>query len=77
MGSKNLESAAAALTAQRLGEALALEGEDERAASTFARAAAASETLFGDESPQAVASYTGLGLALQRQVNDAGSADLP
>ncbi|CAN0053345.1 unnamed protein product [Hapterophycus canaliculatus] len=77
MGSKNLESAAAALTAQRLGEALAIEGEDERAASAFGRAAAASEALFGDESPQTVASLTGLGLALQRQgvrLTDAVSA---
>lgn len=72
MGSKKLDSPGAALTAQRLGEALALEGEDERAAVAFARAASASEALFGSESPQAVASFTGLGLALQRQVNEAG-----
>lgn len=66
--SKNLESSGAALSAQRLGEALALEGEHERAAEAFGRAVAASELVFGHESAEAVASLTGLGLALNQQV---------
>ncbi|CAM9403586.1 unnamed protein product [Pylaiella littoralis] len=65
--SNKLESSAAVLTAQRLGEALALKGEDELAASAFARAFASSEIRFGPGSAQAVASLTGRGLALLRQ----------
>ncbi|CAB1104457.1 unnamed protein product [Ectocarpus sp. CCAP 1310/34] len=67
MGSEKLNSEAAALTAQRLGEALALEGDHERAASVFGRAVVASEALFGVKSTQAVACLTGLGLALFQQ----------
>jgi len=67
-GSKELETAAAARTAHLLGKALALEGEDERAASNFARAVGASEAVFGRESAQAAESLAGLGLALLRQV---------
>lgn len=70
-GSKNLETPGAALAAQRLGEALTLEGEHDRAASAFGRAVAASEVAFGRESAEAVASLTGLGLALNRQVHGA------
>ncbi|CBJ27925.1 Pc13g00620 [Ectocarpus siliculosus] len=75
MGSEKLNSEAAALTAQRLGEALALEGDHERAASVFGRAVVASEALFGVKSTQAVACLTGLGLALfrQGQLSDAAS----
>ncbi|CAM9789777.1 unnamed protein product, partial [Ectocarpus sp. 12 AP-2014] len=75
MGSEKLNSEAAALTAQRLGEALALEGDHERAASVFGRAVVASEALFGVKSSQAVACLTGLGLALfqQGQLSDAAS----
>ncbi|CAM9195232.1 unnamed protein product [Ectocarpus sp. 4 AP-2014] len=74
-GSEKLNSEAAALTAQRLGEALALEGDHERAASVFGRAVVASEALFGVKSTQTVACLTGLGLALfrQGQLSDAAS----
>ncbi|CAM9368018.1 unnamed protein product [Ectocarpus fasciculatus] len=75
MGTEKLNSEAAALTAQRLGEALALERDHERAVSVFGRAVVASEALYGDKSTQTVACLTGLGLALfmQGQLSDAAS----
>eukprot|EP00752_Nemacystus_decipiens_P006837 g6139.t1 len=63
-GSKNPETAGAALTAQRLGEALSQDGDKQRAASAFGRAVAASEVAFGQESAEVVASLTSLGLSL-------------
>ena len=67
-GTKDLHTAEAGTTAQRLGEALALEGDHGRSADFFTMAVGALEPLFGTESTQVVESMTGLGFALLRQV---------
>ena len=67
-GPNNPDTKGAALTAQRLGEALANSGQHERATSVFGRAVAAGEVAFGQESAEVVASLTSLGLSLSNQV---------
>eukprot|EP00903_Cladosiphon_okamuranus_P011928 g11204.t1 len=73
-GSKNPETAEAALTLQRLGKALQNSGQRERATSVFGRAVAASEVAFGQESAETVASLTSLGLSLNNQGQHAEAA---
>ncbi|CAM9608647.1 unnamed protein product [Ascophyllum nodosum] len=75
-GTKDLHTAEAGTTAQRLGEALALEGDHGRSADFFTMAVGALEPLFGTESTQVVESMTGLGFALLRQgrASEAASA---